>query len=161
MDDNKRQQKLNDRIAPIVEAMGYEFVGCECLSQGHYSTLRIYIDKEGGVTVDDCGEVSHQLSVVLEAGDPIATKYTLEVSSLGIDRPLFTLEHFRRFIGERVSVHLYVPINKQRNFKGSIVDVVGDQILLNIEGEEIKLPFKAITKAKLCEEHNSKRMKNE
>ncbi|MDH5614342.1 MAG: ribosome maturation factor RimP, partial [Gammaproteobacteria bacterium] len=82
---------------PAITAMGYELVGVEYLRQGKQGLLRIYIDSENGITVDDCGKVSHQVSGILEVEDPIRENYVLEVSSPGLDRPLYTAEHFVRF----------------------------------------------------------------
>jgi ribosome maturation factor RimP len=148
---NKKQQTIKELISPVVEAMGYEFVGCEYQTHGRFSVLRVYIDKDGGVNLDNCSEVSRQLNAVLDVEDPIAGKYTLEVSSPGINRPLFEKEHFRKFIGHKASVKLYAPINERRNFIGEIVNVKDDEILLSVDGEEFSLPFANISKANLAE----------
>ena len=87
---------LQDRLASLVSNMGYEFVGCELNRHSGGSLLRIYIDKETGVNVDDCARVSRQVSATLDVEDPIQGRYTLEVSSPGIDRPLFDLSHYKK-----------------------------------------------------------------
>ncbi|NAU77957.1 ribosome maturation factor RimP, partial [Klebsiella pneumoniae] len=83
------EQKLTAMVSAPVEALGFEFVGLEFI-RGRVSTLRIYIDSEEGITVDDCADVSHQVSAVLDVEDPIQTFYNLEISSPGLERPLFT-----------------------------------------------------------------------
>ena len=87
-------------VEPVVTSLGYELVGVEFLMQGHSGLLRVYIDDEDGIQVNDCQRVSHQLSGVLDVEDVIKGKYQLEVSSPGLDRPLFTAEHFERFQGD-------------------------------------------------------------
>ena len=92
----KIAETLRDSLASIVEALGYEFVGSEIVGQGKHAVLRIYIDSENGITIDDCSKVSYQVSAMLDVEDPIRGEYDLEVSSPGIDRPLFELSHFKK-----------------------------------------------------------------
>lgn len=148
---SKQQRKINDLLLPVVEAMGYEFVGCKYIPQGAYTVLRVYIDKEGGVTLDDCGKVSAQLSAVLDVEEPITGRYTLEVSSPGSDRPLFTLEHFQRFVGHNAAIRLHTPMDGRRNFKGKIVSVDDNIITIDVDGEIFKLSFDTIELANLYE----------
>ena len=108
-------------IESAVQGLGYELVGVEYLPQGRRSLLRVYIDTPGGVTVDDCERVSHQVSGVLDVEDPIRGQYVLEVSSPGLDRPLFTAEHFQRFAGSRVRLRTSPPLDGRRNFSGLII----------------------------------------
>ncbi|MGD9153776.1 MAG: ribosome maturation factor RimP [Gammaproteobacteria bacterium] len=146
---SKQQRKINDLLLPVVEAMGYEFVGCKYIPQGAYTVLRVYIDKEGGVTLDDCSKVSAQLSAVLDVEEPITGRYTLEVSSPGSDRPLFTLEHFQHFVGYNVAIRLHTPMDGRRNFKGKIVSVDDNIIAIDVDGEIFKLSFENIEIANL------------
>ncbi len=147
----RAQTELEGLLAPVVDSLGYEFVGLEYLPQGKHSLLRIYIDKTGGVTVDDCGSVSHQVSGVLEVEDPISGHYVLEVSSPGLDRPLFKFEDFDRFSGNIVQIRLQTPLAGQRNFKGLLQGVqAADQLVeLAIDEEIISLPWERIEKARL------------
>ncbi len=147
----RAQTQLEGLLAPVVDSLGYEFVGLEYLPQGKHSLLRIYIDKAGGVTVDDCGTVSHQVSGVLEVEDPISGHYVLEVSSPGLDRPLFKFEDFERFSGNIVQIRLQTPLAGQRNFKGLLQGVeTADQLVeLAIDEEIIRLPWERIEKARL------------
>ena len=139
-------------VAPVVESLGYELVGVEYLMQGHHGLLRVYIDTEDGVTLDDCSRVSHQLSGVLDVEDVIRGSYQLEISSPGLDRPLFTKEHFQRFTGHKAKLKLSVPLNGQRKFRGTLCGVENDQLVLDTGEEELRLPLSSIDKANLIPE---------
>lgn len=139
-------------IAPVVESLGCELVGIEYGRQGKRGLLRVYIDKEEGVGVTDCQRVSHQLSGVLDVEDVIKEQYQLEVSSPGLDRPLYTLEHFARFAGHQVKLTLVSPIEGQRRFKGVLQGVEDGQVIVNIGENELVLSLNAIDKANLVPE---------
>jgi ribosome maturation factor RimP len=139
-------------IEPAVAALGYELVGAEYLSQGRHSLLRIYIDSEDGITLEDCERVSHQVSGILDVEEVMHGHYSLEVSSPGLDRPLFTLNHFKRFIGKQAKIKLATPIDGRRKFNGVIRAVGDNQVVLEMDAEEIELPFDAIEKANLVPE---------
>ena len=115
---SSKLEQLQAMLAPVVEALGYECWGLEFMSQGRHSLLRIYIDHADGILVEDCEKVSRQISGVLDVEDPISTEYTLEVSSPGMDRPLFTLAQFARHVGELVKIKLRSPYEGRRNFQG-------------------------------------------
>ena len=133
-------------LEPAVTAMGCELWGIE-YSSGRGSTLRIYIEKEGGVELEDCERVSRQISSILDVEDPISTEYTLEVSSPGMDRPLYTLEQFARFAGETINVRLKVPYDGRRKFKGLLVGIESEDVVLRCEGHEYLFPVESIDKA--------------
>ena len=139
-------------IEPAVETLGYELVVLEYLSQGKHSLLRVYIDSEDGITLDDCERVSHQVSGLLDVEDVMHGHYNLEVSSPGLDRPLFTIDHFQRFTGQQVKVKLTAPIEGRKKFKGMICSVKDNIVLLEVDAQEIELPFSAIEKANLVPE---------
>lgn len=145
---------LNERLATLIRSMGCELVGCEMIPQGRRIVFRIFIDKENGVTVDDCSKVSSQVGAMFAVEDPIPGGYALEVSSPGIDRPLFELEHYCRFVGKRVKIKLHVAINQRRQFSGTLLRVEGEDIYLLVDDsqQEIKLPYSAIDKANLVGE---------
>ncbi|MDD4914534.1 MAG: ribosome maturation factor RimP [Methylococcales bacterium] len=146
-------EHLVELIEPIVEGLGYECVGIEYHPHPQHAMLRIYIDSESGILLDDCSKVSHQISGVLDVEDPIQGNYQLEISSPGEDRPLFKLSQFQRFSGSTVTVNLYSPIDKRKKISGRIQAVEGEDILLE-EGEQIfKIPFQAISKARLVPEY--------
>lgn len=132
-----------------MESLGYELVGVEYLSQGKKSLLRVYIDHEDGINLDDCERVSHQISGVLDVEDVIRGQYALEVSSPGLDRPLFTQEHFLRFSGEPAKIHLAAPQDGRRNFHGILRGVENGEVLLDVEGTVIRLRISNIEKANL------------
>jgi ribosome maturation factor RimP len=143
---------LRDRLSAIVETMGYEFVGCELLRQGRSGLLRVYIDNEKGITVDDCSLVSRQVSAMLDVEDPIQGQYTLEISSPGMDRPLFELKQFEKYVGNKVKMRLYSPLGDRRNLMGMLVSVEGSNIQVEVDGEALVVPFANIEKAKLVPE---------
>ena len=140
---------LRQLLEPVISLMGYELVGIEYLGQGRNGVLRVYIDKTDGVTLDDCEKVSRQVSGLLDVEDPIRERYTLEVSSPGLDRPLFTREHFARHTGEWVQVRLDKPLDGRRNFKGIIQGMQDEEVLLEVDGTQFVLPLKTIEKARL------------
>lgn len=142
-------QELLALLEPAINALGCELVGLDLLPQGKRSLLRIYIDKENGVTIDDCSAVSHQVSGVLDVEDPIREQYTLEVSSPGLNRPLFKLEQFERFIGHWVKLRLYIAFEGRRNFTGRIVTVEDDAVQIEMDGEPFTFTVEDIDKAHL------------
>ncbi len=143
-------ERLYSIITPAVEALGVELLGIEYLSQGQHSVLRIYIDSEAGITVDNCADVSHQVSAVLDVEDPIRGEYTLEVSSPGADRPLFTAEHYRQVVGEQISVRLHAPQDGPRKFKGELISIDEDgRITIEVDGIDYTLPLADVDKANL------------
>lgn len=144
----KLSPSLQDVIVPIVEALGYEFWGGQFAGQGS-TLLRIYIDKKNGVTIEDCKRVSQQLSVALDVEGILSYRYVLEVSSPGLERPLFTLAQFEQFIGQKVRLKLYAPINGQSRFAGKIVRIIGETVVLDIDNHEFEVPFSQIEKANL------------
>ena len=143
---------LYERLAALITSMGYELLGCELCPQGRQMVFRIYIDglqADKRVTLDDCSRVSHQVSAMMDVEDPIQGRYALEISSPGIDRPLFELKHYQRFIGSEVKIRLYAPINQRRQYKGVLQRVEGENIYLLVDGSEKEavIPFSAIEKA--------------
>lgn len=143
------EQQLEELVNDTIESMGCELVGIECQRAGRFLTVRLYIDKEGGVTIDDCSDVSRQVSAILDVEDPIADKYNLEVSSPGLDRPLFTLAHYERFVDREVVIHLRIPMFDRRKWQGKLEGVEGDLITLTVEDETRQFAFGNIQKANL------------
>jgi ribosome maturation factor RimP len=143
------QDELEQLLAPTINDMGYELWGCEYLPQGKHSLLRIYIDKEDGIGIEDCQNVSHQVSALLDVEDPVPGNYSLEVSSPGIPRPLFSSWQYQRYIGELVQVKTYKPVSAKRKLQGTIVSVSESSVVLNINGEDNELLFSNIVKAYL------------
>lgn len=146
-------EHLVNLIEPIVEGLGYECVGIEYNPHPKHGLLRIYIDSEQGILVEDCTKVSHQVSGVLDVEDPIQGNYQLEISSPGDDRPLFKINHFEQFIGSVVSINLFMPIDKRRKINGQILKVEDDNVFLQEEEKVFEIPLQAMSKARLVPEY--------
>ena len=129
-----RTEKL---LQPIIEQYSYELVDVEFVKEAGNWYLRVYADKEGGITVDDCEIISRALSDKLDAEDFISESYILEVSSPGLGRPLKKEKDFVRSRGQEVEVHLYKPLNKQKQFEGILSDFSETEIILELEGAEM------------------------
>lgn len=142
------EQQLTELVKAPVAALGFELVGIEFIRSRH-STLRIYIDSKNGINVDDCADVSHQVSSVLDVEDPITTAYTLEVSSPGLDRPLFVTEHYQQFIGEEVSLTLRMGMQNRRRWVGQIKSAIGETIIVTVDGQDETFAMSNIQKANL------------
>jgi ribosome maturation factor RimP len=136
-------------LEPAVEALGFELLGLEFVQAGRHSTLRVYIDHENGITVDNCADVSRQVSAILDVEDPITNEYDLEVSSPGVDRPLFKPAHFEQAQGEEVRVRTKLPQDGRRNFKGDLVAASSDMITLQIDGHEHMIMLSNIERANI------------
>ncbi|MCX7556748.1 ribosome maturation factor RimP [Xanthomonadaceae bacterium JHOS43] len=139
-------------LAPVIESLGLELLGLEFRPGVGNALLRLYIDapeREGGVTLDDCEAVSRQVSAIMDVNDPIDSHYTLEVSSPGVDRPLFKPAHFARFIGESAKIALEFPQDGRRRFQGRILAVDGDVVTIEQDGQPVALSCSAMQKAKL------------
>ena len=141
-------------LEPPIEALGYELIDIELAQAGRGGVLRIFIDRRAkdsklGITVDDCANVSHAVSQVLETQDPIKGHYTLEVSSPGFDRILRTRAHFERFVGERIFAELKLPIDGRRRYVGVLKSIADDTIIVEVDGKAHSLPFERIQKARL------------
>ena len=147
---SNRSTDIAAMLAPSVEALQLELLGVELVPSGAHALLRLYIDAEGrAVTIEDCEAVSREVSAVLDLNDPIASRYTLEVSSPGIDRPLFTAAQFAKHIGETAKLNLQIPQDGRRRLQGVIAGVESDQIALRLDGADITVPHANIEKARL------------
>lgn len=142
-----KHDTLVELIKPVVESLECELWGLEYFSHGQQSTLRIFLEREGGVQLEDCERVSRQVSAVMDVEDPIAGEYTLEVSSPGMDRPLYSVEQFERYKGEMVKIQLRVPFEGRRKFTGTLNGVEGDEVLVVVDNSEYLLPIESIDKA--------------
>ena len=141
---------LSKLFEPVVESMGYELVGVEFLDAGGQGTLRVYIDRNDGVSLDDCAAISHQVSGILDVEEPIKQAYDLEVSSPGIDRPLFKLADYERFTGKTARIKLTVGLLGRKNFKGQLQGVADSKLVtIEVDGQVFDLPYADIAKANL------------
>jgi len=136
-------------LEPTIEQLGYELADLEWRQGGRNGLLRIYIDRDGGVDVDDCGAVSRQVSAILDVEDPLPGHYTLEVSSPGLDRTLTKPAHFRRFTGQDIRVKLRFPLDGRRNFRGALVSADDEKIKVDVDGQSFSLPLATIESARL------------
>ncbi len=134
-------------VAPVVTGLGYEFWGCELIGSIRATKVLIYIDKAEGVDVEDCATVSRQVSAVLDVEDPISGEYVLEVSSPGMDRPLFYIGQFQRYIGEHIKLRLKVPQGGRKKFAGQLIAASDDRVVVVVDGKEITLECDNISRA--------------
>ncbi|RXR05456.1 ribosome maturation factor RimP [Pseudoxanthomonas composti] len=150
-----KANQIADLLAPTVQALGLELMGVEYLPAPGGATLRLYIDvveaerETRTVNIDDCEAVSREVSAQMDVEDPISGNYTLEVSSPGVDRPLFTAAQFARFAGESAKVVLKLPQDGRRRFQGAIVRVDGDSLVFDLDGQTVVVDHGNVEKARL------------
>ncbi len=142
-------ETIETLVTPIVQENRLELVDVEYKKEGKNWFLRIFIDKEGGVTVDDCTKVSRRIEDLIEVEEIVPSSYTLEVSSPGLDRPLKREKDFLRFQGKRAHVTTFTPICQQKNFNGTIRDFREDVLFLETERQLVEIPRRQIAKARL------------
>lgn len=144
-----KQSQLSVIIEPIVTSLNYSLWGIEFLSQRCHSVLRIYIDSDAGIALEDCEKVSRQVSSVFDVEDPITEEYTLEVSSPGMARALFRLEHYQAWAGSEVKIRLRTPFEGRRKYRGLIKGVEDQDVVIVADGHEFLLPIEAIDNAQV------------
>jgi len=147
MEDLKK--KITELAGSVATQYAYEIVDVEFGGSSRKLLIRIFIDKENGVTLDDCGDFSRALSALLDVEDPVPTAYVLEVSSPGLDRPLRALKDFQRSIGKLVRIITKSRIEEQNVFTGRLTRVEAENITLSFNDKEIEIPFDQISKARL------------
>ena len=141
-------QKVEDMVLPVVESTGYELVDIEYLKEGQNWYLRLYIDKEGGITIEDCETISKKINHLLDEADIIPNAYFFEVSSPGLERPLKKDKEFEKYKGETVEIKLYNPINKKNLFEGKLVGLVDEKVVINCENVIIEFNKQDIAQVK-------------
>lgn len=145
-------ERLRDWLAPALEKLGYELIQVEHVATRR-AVLRLYIDHlsaaEGGITLDDCQKVSDYVSGLLDVEDPLPGAYSLEVSSPGLDRPLVTAEHFRRFLGSEARLQLHRPLHGTRRLRGRLCGEAGGVIEIDVDGQRLQVPLADIRAARL------------
>ncbi|RNC63077.1 MAG: Ribosome maturation factor RimP [Candidatus Dichloromethanomonas elyunquensis] len=141
--------RVRELAEPEINGLGLELVDVEYVKEGVHWYLRIYIDKEGGVDIDDCAVVSHRMSEILDRENLIPQAYMLEVSSPGIERPLRKKEDYEKYKGELVSIYSSEPYQGFICFTGNLVGLVEDHVILEHEKQEIAIPFERIERAHL------------
>jgi ribosome maturation factor RimP len=148
-------KELTQLLTPVVADLGLECLGVEYSPSQGNGLVRVYIDAlDRAVTVDDCEAVSRQVSATMDVNDPIAGRYTLEVSSPGLDRPLYAPQQFARFIGAAAKVEVNLAINGRRRFQGPILAVEGEDVVLEQDGTPVRITHANIHKAKLVPQYD-------
>ena len=146
------EKKLTQMLDAPVAALGFELVGIEFIRAGKHSTLRVYIDSPEGVEIEDCADVSRQVSAVLDVEDPITNEYNLEVSSPGMDRPLFKPAHYEQVLAQVITVKLQMPQDDRRNFKGVLESCDERSFTMVVDNEKFELAYDNVLKANLVPE---------
>ncbi len=145
-------EKSYNILEKFIESLGYEVLLIEFQREQIGWVLRVYIDKDGGVTIDDCAKVSELISPILDVEDYIQSSYNLEVSSPGLNRPLRKKEHFEKVLGEKVKIVLEEGIEEydnRKNYKGKLKEVSEQDVVIEIDKKNYKIPIKKIKKANL------------
>lgn len=146
---SSKDKLLEELIEPVVQSLGFEFWGLELSGRGPNTLLCVYIESEQGISVEDCAQVSRQISALMDVEDPIESEYTLEVSSPGMDRFLFKLDHYQRFAGHQVQLKLRLAYEGQRKFTGLLKGIEDDEVVLQVDEEEYCFPFETIDQARI------------
>jgi len=144
-----KESRLSELLAPTVESLGFELWGLELLSPNRRPTLRLFIEGENGVNVDDCALVSRHVSSVLDVEDPIQGEYTLEVSSPGVDRLLFKPSQYALYVGEPIEVKLRFPFEGRRKFRGWLMGLENEDVVVRVDDQEYLLPLKQVDRARV------------
>ncbi|KAB3531342.1 ribosome maturation factor RimP [Alkaliphilus serpentinus] len=151
MGQNKVEKITEELVTPIIESGNYELVDIEFKKEGPHRYLRVYVDKPGGITLDDCQGISEALSEKLDERDPIPENYFLEVSSPGIDRPLKKDKDFQKFKGELVELKLFEAINGQKLLEGQLMGLENNHIMLKINhSDTLQIPRDKIAITRLA-----------
>lgn len=143
------QNRLNEIVKNTVEGLGFELWGYEYRPHTESALLRIFIEKDGGISIEDCSKVSRQIGAVLDVENIIPVAYILEVSSPGMDRVLFTPEQYQDYIGDTLKIRTRTPISERRNFKGSLVETSETIVTIKVDNQEFEIPFESIDRARL------------
>jgi ribosome maturation factor RimP len=147
-------ERLEQLLTPVVESLGYELVLLEYQAGTHSAMVRLYIDAESGIRIEDCERVSREVAGVLDVEDPIRTAYQLEVSSPGLDRPLVKPAHYARFVGEEIKLQLSIPRGARKRFKGVIVSVSQQAVVVDTSEGRLEFEFSEIEQARLVPDYD-------
>jgi ribosome maturation factor RimP len=147
-----RKDSITELLRPSIEDMGCRLWGVEFLSQGRHGLLRVFIDREGGVSVEDCERVSRQVGVLLDVEDPVQGPYTLEVSSPGMDRRLFEAAQYEEYKGAKVKIRLRTNFEGRRNFTGRLAGIEDGDVILQLDEDQIVLPLESVERANVVPE---------
>ncbi len=150
MNKKELMKKLNAMCDELSQSLNYDLVDVEYVKEFGSYYLRVYIDKEGGITLDDCQNMSELLSERLDKEDPIETAYYLEVSSPGLDRPLKTDKDLKRSLGKDIEISLYKPLDNRKKYEGKLMDFTEEKIVIEVNENLIEIPKDAISVIKLA-----------
>ncbi|CAA7602542.1 Ribosome maturation factor RimP, C-terminal [Acididesulfobacillus acetoxydans] len=142
-------EAVTSLVEPVVHARGLELVDVEYIKEGIHWFLRLYIDKEGGADLDDCSEISRAVGDILDEADLIPQAYMLEVSSPGLERPLKKKDDYLRYRGQLVQVFTRENVHGYGEFSGYLEGMEGEEVILEYQGEQIRLPYDLIARAHL------------
>ncbi len=143
------QNALDSLVKNTVEGMGFMLWGYEYRPHSESALLRIFIEKQGGISIDDCATVSRQIGAVLDVENIIPVAYVLEVSSPGMDRVLFTADQYQDYLGETIKIRTRTPIDERRNFKGSLIKTSDTTVTIAVDNQKFDIPFESIDRARL------------
>ena len=141
--------KIESLIEPLVQDMGYMYWGLELILGGNKPTLRVFVDTEKGINVDECGEISREVGAALDVANIPEGEYTLEVSSPGLDRILFNLKQCQMVLGSEVTIALISAIDGRRRYKGNLLEVDGDAVIIGDEGAQLRIPFHKVKRMRV------------
>lgn len=142
-------QRVEQILKPLLDERGMELVDIDFKSEGKSRLLRVFIDKEGGITVDDCADISRELSAVLDVNEIINSSYRLEISSPGLRRPLKKPADFLRFTGKKVKIRTFSPVSDRKTFVGELLGIEEGQVFVEVDGVKYTIPSEKISKANL------------
>ena len=152
MDIQAILEKVEKEIAPALTHMGYDLIERELVLESGRFTLRLFIDKEGGVNVGDCERVSHGIGDLIEVKEIVPVAYNLEISSPGILRPLRRREDFLKYSGSIIRLKTLAPIDGRSNYKGILEGIIGDDVVMIVDETHFKIPLNMLAKARIEEE---------
>ncbi|WP_055108424.1 ribosome maturation factor RimP [Paenibacillus ihumii] len=150
MSTPKIKATVEEMVLPFLQENGFELVDVEYVKEGSNWFLRVFVDKDGGIDIDDCGRISEYLSEKLDAADPIPSAYFLEVSSPGAERPLKKAEDVAKAVGKDVFVTTYEPVEGLKEFEGRLLSFDNDQLVITVGKKDYAIPYNKVASARLA-----------
>lgn len=150
MSTSKIKAAAQEMVLPFLSTNGFELVDIEYVKEGNNYFLRIFVDKEGGIDIDDCGRISEYMSEQLDKNDPVTDAYFLEVSSPGAERPLKKQEDVQKAIGKHVYITTYEPISGAKEFEGLLLSFDGETAVVRTTKKEYEIPYEKVASARLA-----------
>ncbi|MFF2482610.1 ribosome maturation factor RimP [Paenibacillus sp. NPDC058071] len=150
MSKSKIKTAVEEMVTPFLESNGFELVDIDYVKEGSHYFLRVFVDKEGGIDIDECGRISEFLSEQLDKNDPVTDAYFLEVSSPGAERPLKKPEDVHKAVGKHVYITTYEPVDGLKEFEGELLSFDGEQAVIKIGKKEHAVPYAKVASARLA-----------